>query len=82
MEISEQLKEIRSHYRRAMNGVVSQSMRQKGTNYRVNFGIELPRLRDIASRYAPDHRLAQALWKDPIRESQILATLLQPVQQY
>lgn len=31
--------------------VVSQSMREKGLDYKLNFGIELPRLKEIAARY-------------------------------
>lgn len=61
-----------------MNGMVSQSMREKGMEYKLNFGIEYPRIKEIAAGYEPDHELAQALWKDNIRECKILAGLLQP----
>ena len=61
-----------------MNGMVSQSMREKGMEYKLNFGIEYPRIKDIAAGYEPDHELAQALWKENIRECKILAGLLQP----
>lgn len=61
-----------------MNGMVSQSMREKGMEYKLNFGIEYPRIKEIAAGYEPDHELAQALWKGNIRECKILAGLLQP----
>lgn len=61
-----------------MNGMVSQSMREKGMGYKLNFGIEYPRIKEIAAGYEPDHELAQALWKENIRECKILAGLLQP----
>ncbi len=61
-----------------MNGVASAAMRQTD-DYRVNFGVELPRLQDIAQEFGKDHRLAQALWKEPIRECKILAAMIQPV---
>lgn len=61
-----------------MNGMVSQSMREKGMEYKLNFGIEYPRIKEIAAGYDPDHELAQALWKENIRECKILAGLLQP----
>lgn len=61
-----------------MNGMVSQSMREKGMEYKLNFGIEYPRIKEIAAGYEPDHELAQALWKKNIRECKILAGLLQP----
>lgn len=82
MEINEQLKEIKTKLRLAMNGAVSQSMREKGLRYKLNFGVELPRLKGIASDYAPDHALAQALWKEDIRECKILAGLLQPADSF
>lgn len=61
-----------------MNGMVSQSMREKEMEYKLNFGIEYPRIKEIAAGYEPDHELAQALWKENIRECKILAGLLQP----
>ncbi|HIZ02494.1 MAG TPA: DNA alkylation repair protein [Candidatus Bacteroides merdipullorum] len=79
MDLHEQLKDIKTQLRLAMNGAVSQSMREKGLVYKLNFGVELPRIKQIAARYEPDHELAQALWKEDIRECKILAALLQPV---
>lgn len=61
-----------------MNGVVSTSMRQKGATYKLNFGVSLPKIREIAQGYSPDQALAEALWKEDVRELKILAILLQP----
>lgn len=79
MNIQEQLKEIKTQLRFAMNGAVSHSMRMKGLVYKVNFGVELPRIKAIAAGMEKNHDLAQALWKEDVRESKILAGLLQPV---
>lgn len=76
--IHETIKDIKSKFRLFMNGMVSQSMREKGMEYKLNFGIEYPRIKEIAAEYEPDHELAQALWKENIRECKILAGLLQP----
>lgn len=76
--IHETIKDIKSKFRLFMNGMVSQSMREKGMEYKLNFGIEYPRIKEIAAGYEPDHELAQALWKENIRECKILAGLLQP----
>lgn len=76
--IEEQIKSIRVRLRLAMNGVISSSMREKGIRYRLNFGVPLPEIREIARAYPPDSQLAAALWKEDIREFKILATLLQP----
>jgi len=61
-----------------MNGIASAAMRQSD-DYRVNWGVELPRLQNIAAEFGKNHDLAQALWKESVRECKILATLIQPV---
>lgn len=80
--LHQQLKDIKTQLRLSMNGVVSQSMREKGLVYKLNFGVELPRIKSIAAEYEKDHALAQALWKEEIRECKILAGLLQPVDSF
>ncbi|MBP3665323.1 MAG: DNA alkylation repair protein, partial [Tyzzerella sp.] len=65
-----------------MNGVVSQSMREKGLNYKLNFGIEVPRIKEIAAKFEKNHEVAQALWKENIRECKIMAGLLQPIETF
>lgn len=79
-QLHEQMKLIKAQLRLSMNGAASQSMREKGLLYKINFGVELPRLKQIASDFPKEHHLAQALWKEEIRECQILATMLQPVE--
>lgn len=76
--LHESLKEIRTQLRMAMNGVASGSMREKGMLYKLNFGVSLTELKQIASRHEPSAELADALWKEDIREFKILASLLQP----
>ena len=51
MDLHEQLKEIKTQLRLSMNGAVSQSMREKGLVYKLNFGVELPRIKAIAGEY-------------------------------
>ena len=81
-QLHEQLKAIKTQLRLAMNGAASQSMREKGLFYKINFGVELPRLKQIAAAFPKEHHLAQALWKEEIRECKILATMLQPVESF
>ena len=51
MDIKEQLKDIKTQLRLSMNGAVSQSMREKGLVYKLNFGVEIPRIKMIAEGY-------------------------------
>lgn len=74
----EKLKRIKQSFRLRMNGVASQSMREKGANYKINWGINLMELRQMANDYGKDNSLAIELWKEDIRECKILATLIMP----
>lgn len=76
-----QIREIKRQFRMAMNGIVSTSMREKGMDYKINFGLTLPLIKRIAEKYSPNAELAELLWKENIRESKILATLLYPAQE-
>ena len=73
------ISDIKQELRANMNGVASSYMRQTD-DYRVNWGIELPRIHDIAREFEPSHELAQALWKENVRECKILATILMPAE--
>ena len=74
----EKLKRIKQSFRLRMNGVASQSMREKGANYKINWGINPMELRQMANDYGKDYSLAIELWKEDIRECKILATLIMP----
>ena len=76
-----QLKEIKRMYRLYMNGIVSHSMREKGAEYRVNFGLTLPLLTRIAQQVTPSADIAEELWHDTgVRESMLLAPMLHPIE--
>lgn len=76
------LVEVKQHFRTMMNGPLAQSMREKGLAYRVIFGVEWPRLMELAQEVGKDHQLAQSLWKEDIRECRLLAGLVQPVESF
>lgn len=80
-DINETVKEIKRSFRLLMNGVASQSMREKGASYSVNWGCSLGDLSQMAKQYGKNYHLAIALWKENIRECKILATLIMPPEQ-
>ena len=47
--IREKANAIRREFRLLMNGVASQSMRQKGSSYHINWGNQLPQLKELAT---------------------------------
>lgn len=77
-ETQDNLKQIKRRFRLMMNGMASQSMREKGLGYSINWGISLPVLKTLAAEYGKDYDLAIELWKENIRECKILATLIMP----
>ena len=77
-EISEQVKEIKQSFRQMMDGAVAKSMRDKGFDYKLNWGATVPRLRAMADEMGQDYDLAIALWKEDVRECKLLATMLMP----
>lgn len=82
MDIQATIREIKKELRLAMNGIASSYMRENGLQYKLNFGVELPRLRTIAHGFPASHELAQALWKENIRECKLLAAMLQPTDSF
>lgn len=72
------LRQIRTDLRLSMDGVVAASMRAKGINYRMNFGVKIPRIKEISTKYKSGKALAELLWNEPVRELKILATMLYP----
>ena len=88
MTINDSIKEIKQSFRQMMDGAIAQSMRNKGVDYKLNWGATLPRLHEMAKEIATQHPspntkydLAIALWKENVRECKILATLLMPIDQ-
>ena len=80
--MEETIRKIKQDLHANMNGVASARMRESGLHYHVNFGIELPRIQDIAKQYTPNHELAQQLWHENVRESKILAAILMPTDRF
>ena len=80
--IDDKVKDIKKELRLSMNGVVSSIQRNHGLNYKINFGVEIPRLKGIASKFEKDEELAKRLWMDNIRECKMLAIFLMPENGY
>lgn len=81
--VYERVKEIKQLFRQLMDGAVAQSMRDKGVDYKLNWGATLPRLREMADEIRPadedsQYELSIELWKENVRECKILATMLMP----
>lgn len=80
--VDDDVKKIKRSFRLFMNGVASSSMRDKGLEYKINWGIPVTRLRDMAAQCAPSVALAERLWESDVRECKILATMLMPAERF
>lgn len=80
--MKEVLRQIRTDLRLSMNGAVSASMRNKGVNYKMIFGVEVPRIIRISDNYEASKSLAETLWGEDVREMKIMATLLYPKDEF
>lgn len=80
--ITDQVKEIKQQFHLYMDGVASSSMREKGVEYKINWGLKINDLKTIASKYEKQRELAVELWKSNSRECKILAVMLMPVEEF
>ncbi len=63
------------------NGDIADAMKRTGIEYKMNWGVSLVILRQMAKEFEPDHLLALKLWNKQWRETSILATLLDQPQE-
>lgn len=75
-ETENQYQQLLKNIKLRQSGEVSDAMKQQGMNYKLNWGVSLLDLRDLAKLHEPNHLLALKLWNKNWRESMIMATLL------
>ncbi len=69
--------EIRKKVFLARDGANADSLRKRGINYKMVYGVPIVTLRKIALDYAPNAELANNFWNQDNRELKILSTLIQ-----
>lgn len=73
------LSAIHARFRQLRSGELADTLASQGIKYRLAWGLESYRLREIAQDFEPSAELAEALWNEDVRESKMLATRLYPV---
>ena len=72
MRYNDILKKLKALYNpKAVEGMVKYGITPESA-----YGISIPNLRKIAKEIKLDHELAQLLWKSDIRETRILASMI------
>ena len=72
----QEFRRILTRIRMSKNGEVVDQMKQHGLVYKINWGVSINQLREIASQFTPNHLLALKLWNKQWRETMILAAML------
>jgi hypothetical protein len=72
----QEFRRILTKIRLSKNGEVVDQMKQHGLEYKMNWGVSVSRLREIAAQFKPNHLLALKLWNKQWRETMILAAML------
>lgn len=72
----QEFKRILTKIRLSKNGEVVDQMKRGGLEYKLNWGVSVSRLREIAGQFKPNHLLALKLWNKQWRETMILAAML------
>lgn len=72
------IKEIKKFFFTYRNGMIADTLRKAGMDYKIIFGLNVPQLSDISRRINEDReKLAEELWNDSeVRESRLLACWL------
>lgn len=78
-KLDKQISDIKQKMMLSMNGIVTEQMEKNGIIYNTNYGVSIPRIKEIAKEIEPSMDLADRLWMIDIRETKILSTLLQPI---
>lgn len=76
------MKEIKHLFFTYRNGAVADTLRRYGMPYKIIFGLDIPRIAEIARGLQPSLELAESLWADKdVRESRLLAIYLFPLEE-
>ncbi|MCM1076870.1 MAG: hypothetical protein NC411_05875 [Bacteroides sp.] len=74
-----QIQEIKRRFFAMRNGIVADTIRKAGLQYKMVFGLNLPQIAEIASGIEPSRELAEQMWADSrTRESMLLAPMIYP----
>lgn len=78
-EIDEKIRKIKTKISVSMDGVVADKLSSMAITYKKNYGVSLPRLRQLALELGFDYDLSLRLWQMRERETMILALLTMPI---
>ena len=76
-----QMQEIKRLFFSMRNGIIADTIRKAGYNYKIIFGLNIPQLREIAERTGKNKELALMLRQNvTTRESLLIAPMIYPLE--
>ncbi len=79
--VEKEVEWVKNQVRLHMNGATTSQMEQGGIHYRLNYGVAVPHLKQLAKRIPVSYELAERLWFLEIRETMLLAALIVPAEE-
>lgn len=73
------ISQIHAKFRQLKSGEVADNLKAQGVTYRLAWGVQSYRMREIAAAFKPDAEVAEYLWNEDVRESKLLAPRLYPI---
>lgn len=77
-EFDTKYSQLRNSFRARMNGAIEGQMKSRGIKYRINFGISIPHIKEISSKFSFTPQECERLWFNEIREAMIVAAMQMP----
>ena len=75
-DVDRQIELLMVKIRHLRNGETSELINNSGARYRVNYGVSIVHLREMAEGVRVDNMLAKRLWHRGVRETMIIATMV------
>ncbi len=73
MDYNEEYKRLRRQFRINENGSIAESMDNLGIKYKLNYGLSVMKIKELATQYTADNSFANFLWEKDVRESNLFA---------
>ncbi|MCU4155239.1 DNA alkylation repair protein [Carboxylicivirga sp. A043] len=79
-KIEKEMSWVQAQLRLHMNGATTEQMERSGIDYRINYGVGIPHLKQLAKRIPVSFEVAERMWFSEVREMMLLAALIVPTE--
>ncbi len=76
MDYQEEFKKLRRKIRINENGSIAELMQNMGIKYKLNYGVSVTKLKQLAKPYEGNNEFARFLWQKDIREARLISLMI------